>query len=176
MNAKTTKKLLSGFAMPGMLLHITFGSLLLFSASSALHPRNWRSQIAVSPALTQQDREAGDILSQDIRGARSVQSATATELVLNTSHGSVAYGYNAAARTLTRCEGENRQVVLASLDSLSFSLFQRPAGNEAFNTFSPATVENAKLVACRWSSSQRIAGAKLDSDSFEVGPTLLRDR
>jgi len=176
MNLKTTKRLTKGFALPGLLLNLSFGSLLLFSASSALHPRQWMNQIAISHTLTQQDREASDVLSQEIRGASSVQRATARQIVLSNRHGNVSYTYDAAARTLTRAEGVNSEILLKGLDSFSFSLFRRPGAQDAFNAFTPSTAENAKLVACRWSCSQRIAGAKLDSDSFQMSPTLLRGR
>jgi hypothetical protein len=159
-----------------MLVHISFGSLVLLSANYALHPLGWLKQLAISPGLTQQAREASDLLGQDIRQASSVQSATANEIVLSTPEGTVMYTYSAAFRTLIRVEGAKSKTVLTSVDSFSFSLFQRPGVNESFNTLPPAIPEEARLVGCRWSCSQRIAGAKLDTDAFQVAPTLLRGR
>jgi hypothetical protein len=176
MKVKTIKRFLQGFALPAMLLPMSLGSLLLFSASSVLHPQCWRNQIAISPRLTQQDRDASDVLSQDFRAASSVQSATANHLVLNSWHGTVAYSYNPAARTVTRVEGAKSEILLTGVDSFSFSLFQRPGIQDAFNHLMPAKPENAKLVACHWSCSEGIAGTKLDSDSFQLAPTLLRGR
>ena len=176
MNVTKIQKFLQGFTLPGLLLPVSLGSLVLFSAGPALHPHSWLNQIAISPRLTQQDRNASDLLCQDLRAASSVQSAGANQIILNTSNGNVAYTYNPAARTLTRLQGAKSETVLAGVDAVSFSLFQRPGAQDMFNKLTPATVENARLVACHWSCSQRFAGAKLDSDSFQVAPTLLRGR
>jgi hypothetical protein len=176
MNLKTNRRFLAGFALPGMMLQVSFASLLMFTANSALHPRQWLNQIALSPHLTQQDRDASDQLSQDIRDARSVRSAAPNQIVLDSPGRDIVYAYNPAARTLTRIEGARNEVLLTDLDALSFSLFQQPGAKDAFNTFSPATVENARLVSCRWSSSQRIAGRKIESDSFQMSATALHSR
>jgi len=158
-----------------MLLPLTLGGLVLFGASSALPRQGGLASIAVCPSLDQQNRNASDVIAQDIRRAYTVQSLTSNRFVLKTHEGDITYFYDAAARTLTRSDDRDSETLLVWVDSFAFALLQRGVPAASY-TFAPATADHAKLVACRWSCSQKVAGIKLDSDTFQMTPVVLRNR
>jgi hypothetical protein len=179
MNTEKVKNVRSGFALPGMVMNITLSGVLLLGAGS-LGLSNARKVAAMAsyPSLNRQDQKATDLIAQDIRGASSVESASDTQIVLKGvvtgGASTVAYTFNPAARTLTRTEGSSMRTLLTDVDSFAFSLFQRPAAGAPYGTFAPATARTAKMVGCRWSCSRKVAGAKVDSESIQIAPVILR--
>lgn len=182
MNVMTTnsRSFRLGFAIQGMLLNITVGSLVLLGAGSfGLANARKLAKMASFPALNGQDQNATRLIAQDLRGANLIESANSDGIVLRSCSAgqttSVTYSYNRALRTLTRQDRGTSQVILTGLDDFSFSLFQRPASNAGYCTFVPATAAKANVVGCHWSCSRQLAGAKLDSEDVEIAPTMLRN-
>ena len=171
----------SGFAAPGMLLNITLGGLVVLGSSSfCLSNMNKVATMAAFPSLNGQGQAASCLLAQDIRRASSVESASSDRLVLRVPAAEgvtrLIYCYDSAARTLTRADGKLNRTVLTEVDALTFSVFQRPAADAAYNTLTPATATQAKLVGCRWSCSRKLGGTKMDAESVQMAPVVLRNR
>jgi len=164
-----------------MLLNVTLGSLLVVGTGSlGLSGMHKFASMASYPNLNTQTQNAGNVIAQDVRRASSVESATEDQLVLKVSLAEgitmVTYTYNAASHTLTRTAGQTAQTLLKDVDCFAFSLFQKPAANAPFDTFAPATAQNARMVGCHWSCSRKLAGAKLDSETVQMAPMVLRHR
>jgi hypothetical protein len=169
-----------GFAMPGTLLNLTAGGFLAAAVVSvALCNMQKVAGMASYPGLNSESQDASSLIEKDIRRASAVEQAVSNEVVLkynisgHVSH--VTYTYNAAARTLTRTDERVSQTVLTDLESFSFSFFQHPGANAAFNTFAAAQAGNARIVGCRWSCSRKAAGAKVDAETVELAPVVLRN-
>lgn len=179
---KTTNKkgLVWGFAVPGMLLNVTVGGLLVVGTGTlGFSSMRKVGTMASYPSLNNLSQTASSLIAQDIRRASSVDRATDEEIVLSVHSAqgtcTVTYSYDTAGRTLTRIEGPVTQTILKDVDSLSFSLFQRPAANAAFDTLAPATAPTARVVGCHWTCSRRVAGAKLDKETVQMAPVVLRN-
>jgi hypothetical protein len=179
MNTKNSKNVCSGFALPSMLMNITLSGVLLGAGSLGLSSAPKVATMASYPSLNRQGQDTTSLIAQDIRRASSVESASDNQIVLKVAvmegASSVTYTYDPATRTLTRAEGSATQTLLTDVDSFAFSLFQRPAVDARFGVLAPATASTAKLVGCRWSCSRKLAGATLDSESFQVAPVVLRN-
>jgi hypothetical protein len=180
MKTKSSKSTRRGFSTTRTMVNVALvGVAMLSSGSFGL--TSWRklATMASYPTLNHQAQNASSRIAQDIRRSSSVDSATPDRLVLNASVGgrnsSVTYVYNAAARTLTRLDVHGTQTILTDIDSFSFSLFQRPTAGAAYGEFQPASANEARLVGCHWSCSRKLAKAKLDSESVELAPVVLRN-
>jgi hypothetical protein len=180
MNTNSNKGSRWGFSNPSTLVNVGVVALAMLGSGS-FGPSSMRkvATMASYPVLNHRDQNASSLIAQDIRQASSVDSASAQTVVLNTSvagrKSRVTYVYDSKAGTVIRMEGQNTQTILKGVDSFSFSLFQRPTADAAYGKFVPAVADNARLVGCRWSCSRTIAGAKCDSESMEIAPTLLRN-
>jgi hypothetical protein len=181
MNTNSSKRTLWGFSTPYTMVNVALvGLAVLGSGTLGLSSMHKMATMASYPGLNHQGQSASGIIASDIRRASSVESATGERLVLRmvfAGHEStVSYVYDAATRTLTRTDAHGSQTLLTDVDRFSFSLFQRPAPGAAFAQFLPASGTEAKMIGCRWTCSRKLAGSKLDSESIEVAPVVLRNR
>ena len=181
MNTNSSKSTLWGFSMPYTMVNVALvGLAVLGSGTLGLSSMRKVATMASYPGLNHQGQSASSIIAADIRRASSVESASAERLVLrmgSAGHEStVSYAYDAASRTLTRADAQGPQTLLTDVDNFSFSLFQRPAAGAAFAQFLPASATEAKMIGCRWTCSRKLVGSKLDSESVEVAPVVLRNR
>jgi len=164
-----------GSTLAGMLLSVACTGLFCVGAGSFLHWHAGLATIALCADLPAASRNATQVISQDIRAARSVERPYANQLVLNAHDGDVSYTYDEMHRTLLRSSRGNTQKILTQVDSISFSLL-RPASHEHPGTLVPATPSNARALACHWSRSQKVMGVKLDSEDFQMAAIVLRNR
>jgi hypothetical protein len=125
--------------------------------------------------LDAENQNATKVISQDIRLARSVESSNANQLVLRSLGETISYTFDAANHTLTRDASSKTENLLTRVDSLAFSLL-RPDPFRADGGLIPANLSNARAVACRWSCSWKLAGAKLDSGEIRLAAVLMRNR
>jgi hypothetical protein len=181
MNTSYSSKNVWGFVTSGTLLNLTVGGLMVLGAGSIglFHARDLAS-MAAYPGLDSQNQSASSIIGQDIRRASSVDSASSNQIVLhvNAPAGAttVTYTFDPTAHTLTRADAQGSNTVLSGVEAFSFSLFQRPGSDATYGTFVPAAAASAKMVGCRWTCSRKIAGEKLNSESTEIAPIVLRNR
>src|SRR5262249_28254513 len=135
--------------------------------------------LAVSSTIctytTAEDRKASDLISQDIREARTVESPGANKIVLKAFRGNVSYSFDEQHHTLSRPAGSRSQNLLTGVDSFAFSL-SRPSPYSAKGVLISACPSNARAVSCHWSCSKKVVWAKLHSHQISVGPILLRNK
>ena len=153
----------------GMLLLAGVGSLYIYSLKSFMCMSNYSE-------LNAKNRYASDIISRDIRSASEVASVTTNQLVLRNGSIDVTYTFDASGRTLTRLQLGRELVLLDCIDSIKFSLYQRPASGAGYETFLNATAASAKLVGFEWSSSHRVFGAQKNTESMEAAIVKLRNK
>jgi Tfp pilus assembly protein PilW len=127
--------------------------------------------------LNNQSRNASDLISQDIRSATSVTSATNNQLVLSAADGTnITYAFDIDAGKLTRIKGLDGRTLLKGVNSLTFSLYQRPATNAAYNTFPTATAPTAKMVSIQWTCSRTLRGSSQNTETIYTGIINLRNQ
>jgi len=153
----------------GSLLLLGVALLYLFSLKSFTSMSNYA-------ALNARNRYASDIITRDIRSASRVTSATSEQLVLRLGGDDVTYNYDEGAGTLTRSYLEEDKVLLDSVTSLSFSLYQRPSAGAPYEEFAVATATNAKLVGFQWECSRRVYGTQKSSQSLQAAIVKLRNK
>jgi hypothetical protein len=181
MNTSNKSKKVVGFVTSGTLLNLALGGLVVLGAGSIglYHFRDIAS-MAAYPGLDSQDQNASTIIAQDIHQASSVDSGSGDRMVLRVHNlgvvSAVTYTFDPAAHTLTRVDGQGSNILLSDVRVFSFSLFQKPGADAAYNTFAPAVGANAKMVGCRWTCSRKLAGEKVNSGSMEIAPIVLRNR
>jgi len=156
---------------------IALGSLLLLGVAS-MYLFSLKSFTSMShyTELNARNRYASDIVTRDLRSATEVTSATSQQLVLRLGGADLTYHYDEDAGTLTRSYLEQDEILLEGVNSLSFSLYQRPSNGAAYEEFSVATASNAKLVGFQWECSRRVYGTQRDSQSLEAAIVKLRNK
>ena len=171
------ESLAAGFTLVEMMVGIALGSLLLLGVAS-MYLFSLKSFTSMSNyiQLNARNRYASDIVTRDIRSATGVTSATSQQLVLRFGGADLTYNYDEDARTLTRSYLEQDEVLLQGVNSLSFSLYQRPSNGAAYEEFSVATATNAKLVGFQWECSRRAYGTQKNSQSLEAAIVKLRNK
>lgn len=171
------ESLAAGFTLVEILVGMALGSLLLFGVAS-MYLFSLKSFTSMSNyiELNARNRYASDIVTRDIRSATGVTSADSQQLVLRFGGADLTYNYDEAARTLTRSYLERDEVLLKGVNSLSFSLYQRPTNGAAYEEFSVATATNAKLVGFQWECSRRVYGTQKNSQSLEAAIVKLRNK
>ena len=170
-----TKIALMGSTLAGMLLAVACTGLVCAGANSLWPRGSSLATKAMCPDPTAKGRNASEVISQDVQGAHSVERPSANQLVLKGPNGDVSYTYDAVQRTLIRASRGNTETLLTGVDSFSFSLL-RPGPNTPRGELLPATACQARAVACGWSCSRKLARVKLDSEDFQTGAIVLRNR
>jgi hypothetical protein len=176
MKTTNARKDLSGYILPGSLISIACVGLMVAGANVGFSKHGSLNAAVAEPSLTADDQDAYAVMSQDIRAASSVESFQPDQLVLSAPNGSVAYTFDSVGHTLTRTSSGESRTLLTGVNSLAFSLLHRGGSDVPFGTMVPASITDAKAVACHWSCSRKLAGAKLGSDSFQMTPVMLRNR
>ena len=131
--------------------------------------------------LNKKSRYADDVISRDVRSAISVDdTTTSNKLVLNTMPGNqVAYLYDAGAGTLIRSNNLEVRQLLTNIESLTFSLYQRPTNSAMAMTYESlpaASPGSTKLVGFTWKCSKRIVTSHSDSQDNLAAIVELRNQ
>lgn len=169
-----------GFTLVEMIVGVAIGCMLL-AALATLYVFSMRSfaSMANYSDLNQKSRYASDLISRDIRSSTGVINATPNLLVLNEPDdtvGNTTYTYDPNASTLSRTKNGTPIVLLTGVDSLTFSLYQRPFVGATYEQFAPATFATAKLIGFQWSCSRRLVGAQNNSESLEAAIVEMRNQ
>jgi len=173
----TKERLAAGFTLVELMVGIALATLLLLGVAS-MYLFSLKSFTAMSnySELNARNRYACDIVTRDIRSATGVTSATSRQLVLRLGGADLTYDYDEDAGTFTRSYLGRDEVLLEGVDSLSFSLYQRPSNGAAYEEFSVATASNAKLVGFQWECSRRVYGTQKNSQRLEAALVKLRNK
>ena len=171
------ESLAAGFTLVEMMVGIALGSLLLLGVAS-MYLFSLKSFTSMSNyiQLNARNRYASDRVTRDIRSATGVTRATSQQLVLRFGGADLTYNYDEDAGTLTRSYLEQDEVLLRGVNSLSFSLYQRPTNGAAYEEFSVATATNAKLVGFQWECSRKVYGTQKNSQSLEAAIVKIRNK
>ena len=161
-------EMLVGVALGGLLL-TAVASLYLFSVKSFMCMSNYSE-------LNAKNRHASDTISRDIRGASTVASVSTNKLVLRYGTIDVAYTFDPTNRTLIRSQLGRDLVLLDCIDSIKFSLYQRPASGAAYEDLIVASAPAAKVVGFEWSCSHKIFGAQKNSRALEAAIVKMRNK
>jgi hypothetical protein len=170
----------SGYTLGGTLFNVAVVSLVMLGTGTFSFSdfRGLPAMMTFSE-LNNKDQTASNVLAQDIRRANLVAKASAHELVLKVQRASesdtVSYTYDPSTCTLTRRDQSGSQVLLTQVDSFAFSVFQA-ANDTNQRVLVPASAGDARAVACSWSSSHRLLGAKVGSENVQMGPMVMRNR
>jgi prepilin-type N-terminal cleavage/methylation domain-containing protein len=171
----------AGFSLPEMLISTALGLVLMtFAGTFYLFSMRSFTSLANYSDLNMKSRSASDLISRDLRAARSVLSTNSNTISLNEADGvtTVTYTYSPSGGTLTRDDGSRRQVVLTQIvsNSFAFSFYGRPTTN-AYEAFPTKPANAAKLVGCKWSCTRPVmAGSPKNSESVEMALVNLRNQ
>jgi prepilin-type N-terminal cleavage/methylation domain-containing protein len=171
----------AGFTLPEMMVSTAIGLILLtFAATFYLFSMRSFTSLANYSDLNIKSRYASDLLSRDLRSAKSVASLTANQLVLNEADGTtVTNTYDPVKGTLTRADATRKQVLLTQITSSSFAFFSfygRPT-NTVYESFPTTAPNGAKLVGCQWSCTRPVmAGSPPNSESLQMALVNLRNQ
>lgn len=177
MELRLTNPNRSAFTLVEMMVAVAVGCLVLAGATTlfVFSMRSFASMANYSD-LNQKSRYASDLISRDIRSSLCVSNATASQLDLKLPDGSTTYTYDSDAGTLSRTKNGTTTVLLSGVDSLKFTLYQRPDSSSAYEQFPIATPDNAKLVAFQWSCSRKLTGSQSNSENLEAAIVELRNQ
>ncbi len=125
--------------------------------------------------LDRASRHAIDLMTSDIRQARTLVSYATNQLVFtDLTNGTFSYTWAPDSATLTRVYNGQSSILLTSCDSLVFHVSQRtPSNNFAFWPANNAT--NAKLVDVSWICSRKILGRKVNTESVQTAKIAMRN-
>lgn len=152
----------------GAIILVVAATLAVFAARSVLAMTNYTE-------LDRHSRNTLDVMTRDIRQARSLASFTTNRIVLNNlDGGTCTYTYNPAQRTLTRVQGSDSKVLLDNCDTLTFYVSQRNPSND-FTFFPATTLATAKLVDVSWKCSREIRGEKVNTESIQTAKIVMRN-
>jgi hypothetical protein len=125
--------------------------------------------------LEQHSRLAVDIMTRDVRQARTLTSFATNQLVFTDLNNlTFSYTWNPQAGTFTRVYNGQSSVLLTGCNYLAFHISQRTPSNNF--TFWPAsTVPNAKLIDVSWACSRKVLGQNVDTESIQTAKITLRN-
>jgi hypothetical protein len=110
-----------------------------------------------------------DRISQQIRNARSVQSCSATELVLvvpsevTTNDATVTFRFNSASQTVVQtitelAQATRTKTLLTSCTNFQFNVYQRTPISNTFDVTPLVYTNTAKVVAMQWVCTRPLRG------------------
>ena len=167
------------------LVEIMVASAIFFVAAAALGTMflfSVRSFAAMSnyATLDQENREAMDLLTREIRQAKEVSSFSAhppSLTLVDGNNNSVTYTFNPTANTMTRTSAGSTQVLLDHCSLLNFGIFQRPP-NTNFGLFQITSTnfpETAKVIQLTWKTSRTISPSSvINSENIQTARIVIR--
>jgi Tfp pilus assembly protein PilW len=160
-------ELMVATAISSILLTVV-ASLTVFSARSYAALANYVD-------LDQYSRKTLDRLTMEIRQADYLASCTSTQLVfVNGGYTNLSYTFNPTARTLTRTNGSEVEIMLKECDTLTFTIYGRNTQSNSFDQFPTTNAANAKLVKLNWTCTRTILGRKVNTESVQSAKIVIR--
>ncbi|PYJ08185.1 MAG: hypothetical protein DME25_02150 [Verrucomicrobia bacterium] len=154
----------------GSLIMIAVAQITLFTARSFVAMGNYAD-------LDRASRNTLDVMSRDIRGAKSVGYYATNQLVLTNMDGTLfSYTYQPSDGTVIRQWGSSSNTVLTGCDYFYFRVWQRNPTN--YFWFPYPTSNNpymTKLVDVSWKCSRKILDAKVNTESVQTAKITIRN-
>lgn len=139
-----------------------------------------RSFQAVSnyAVLDQDNREAMDRITREIRSARAVVAHTNSDTfsmltVMNANYAEITYTFDFPNRQLKRTSNSVTQVLLEDCHLLKFNLGTRAPG-EGFTYEPTSDRDKAKLVDLTWKTYRTLPGAVTNSEYIQTAKIAIR--
>lgn len=154
----------------GSLILVVAGSLSLFTARSFEAMTNYAD-------LDAHSQNALDVLSRDVREAKSVAYYSTNAMVFANPDGSLfAYIYSPSTKTLTRFDDGRSTVLLTGCDYLKFNISQRnPTNGVGFAFFPTSNPLTAKLIDVAWKCSRPIYGVSANTETIQTAKIVMRN-
>ncbi len=151
------------------------GSFYLFSIRSMASLANYAS-------LDQENRQAMDRLTQEIRQAKAVEDCStngdSTSItILNGDDIPVTYLFSATNHELCRIAGGDSSVLLTNCNLLNFELFQRNPSNGNYGVFPVASsdwTQSVKVVQLTWKTSKSLPTGLVNSENIQTARIVIR--
>ncbi len=167
-----------GWTLVEMMVGIGAGSLLL-GAVAQITVFTARSFVAMGnyADLDRASRNALDVMSREIRCAKSVGSFSTSSLQLTNIDGTVfSYTYNPSTSKVTRNFGSESTVLLTGCDYFYFHIFFRNPTNQFwFVNSSTNQPYLTKLVDVSWKCSRKILDQKVNTESVQTAKIVIRN-
>lgn len=173
---------LSGLSLIEMVVAVAISSII-FAAVASFATFTARRFVSTGnyADLDRASRNALDMMTRDIRAAKSMTAFTTNKLTMTAfDNSTLIYEYSPSSGKLTRKASTAETVLLEQCDYLSFQVFQRrpmpgfqffPATNSAGN-YDPSI---AKLVDVSWRCSRKILGQKMNTESVQTAKIVMRN-
>jgi type II secretory pathway component PulJ len=174
-SGKRRARRVAAFTLVEVMVASAIGTMLLAAvASLSFYSARSFAALANYVDLDQYSRKTLDKMSKEIRQADKIASATTTQLILvQAGVTNLSYTYDASAKTLTRTNGSEYEILLQECDSLTFTLYGRNTVSNSFDQFPTTNAANAKLVKVNWTCSRKILGGK-NSESVQSAKIVIR--
>lgn len=129
--------------------------------------------------LDQQNREAVDRITREVRQANSVYSFDnylSRKLVLvsgDTNRSQITYTFNRYTQQLTRTQNGKSSVLLDDCSLINFNLGMRPP-NTNYGYYPTMDVNQAKIVDLTWKTSRSLPGSVVNSENIQTARIVIR--
>lgn len=148
------------------------GSAYLFSLRSFQALSNYS-------VLDEQNREAVDQITREIRAAKLVSSynnGTASYLhLINRVNADITYSINNSTRELLRTSNNVSKVVLEDCNLIQFGVGSRPFAQDG--TFTPTTnLNQIKVVYLSWKTGRSLPSGVTNSENIQTAQVVLRNK
>jgi Tfp pilus assembly protein PilW len=156
-----------------------FGIASLALCSIYLFSLRGFASLANYADLDKINRTAMDSLSQEIRQARYVSSATPNSIsIINGDGVGVSYIFNTLNGKLIRTASDgSSKVLLSDCRLLAFSLYQRNPINGTYDIYPAATnnfSQSVKAISLTWKASRQILGGITTSENIQTARVIIR--
>ena len=166
-----------GFTLLELLFAIAVGAIVTGAVLAfSLYSSRTLAGLGNYLDLEQQSRRTLDVLSRDVRGARSVTAITPNRLTLRSATGAtITYDYSPTNRTLDRLEGSWR-TVLSECDRLTFALQKpRQAIPVLYHDFAAAPGTNGQVLSVTCSCARGLPASKVNTEAGQSAKIVIRN-
>ncbi|HHY84496.1 MAG TPA: prepilin-type N-terminal cleavage/methylation domain-containing protein [Verrucomicrobia bacterium] len=153
---------------------LALATLFLFSVRSFAAMANYAE-------LDQQNREAMDRLTREIRQAREVTSFSTnppTITILNGDSETVTYSFDPFLRQLRRTAGGVSEIMLTNCNLLNFHLYQRNPSNANYGVYPVASgnwQSSVKVIELTWKTSKTLnPSTRINSENVQTARIVIR--
>jgi len=157
-----------------MVSSLALASIFIFSIRSCAALANYA-------ALDQDNRTAMDLLTREIRQARTVVDVSTNSITVVDGNGvSITFFFNPQSKQFIRSTSDGiRNVLLDDCNLLSFRLFQRNPIGGTYDIY-PAATNNwqatVKVVQLSWKTSRTLSHGVVNSENIQTARVVIRKK
>ncbi len=154
---------------------LALSTIMVFSVKSFASMTNYAS-------LDQENRQTMDLLTKEIRQARSVKgystNGTSSSITIVNGDGQeVKYSFDASRQQLRRTVDGISSTMLTNCNLLNFCLFQRNPSNANFGVFPLASdnwMQSVKVVQLTWKTARTLSSGIANSENIQTARIVIR--